>query len=69
MKRLHWLFAIVLFLGCGKVLAVRQIPEITLGEASFFRTLEAHTDAPIARGIGSKFYLTEMKLFPAFCAR
>jgi cardiolipin synthase len=65
MKRLHWLFAIVLFLGCGKVLAVRQIPEITLGEASFFRTLEAHTDAPIARGNRIEVLLNGDETFPS----
>jgi hypothetical protein len=32
MKRLYWLFVILAFFGCAKVLAVRQIPEITLGE-------------------------------------
>jgi hypothetical protein len=47
MKRSYWLLAILVFVGCVKVLAVRQIPEINLGEATFFRTIEAHTDAPI----------------------
>jgi hypothetical protein len=29
---------------------VQQIPEISLGESTFFPTIEAHTDAPIMAG-------------------
>ena len=47
MRRLHWLCAIFLLLGCVKVLSVRDIPDIALGQASFYPTIEAHTDAPI----------------------
>jgi len=65
MKRLYWLFAILLFAGCGKVLAVRQIPEITIGEASFFRTLEAHTDAPIASENRIEVLLNGDETFPS----
>jgi hypothetical protein len=49
MKRSYWLLA-VFALGCAKVLAVREIPQIIVGEPSFFRTIEAHTDAPIVGG-------------------
>jgi hypothetical protein len=40
MKRLYWLFGILVF-----EVAQRFSPfsQITLGEASFFRTIEAHT--------------------------
>jgi cardiolipin synthase len=64
MKRLYWLFAILVFVGCAKVLAVRQVPEITLGEASFFRTIEAHTDAPIVGGNRIDVLLNGDETFP-----
>jgi cardiolipin synthase A/B len=42
---------LVLFLsGCAKVISVQEIPPITLAEATFFPTIEAHTDAPIVGG-------------------
>jgi cardiolipin synthase len=64
MKRLYWLFAILVFFGCAKVLAVRQIPQITLGEATFFRTIEAHTDAPIVSGNRIDVLLNGDETFP-----
>jgi cardiolipin synthase len=33
--------------GLRQGLAVRKIPEVKVGEATFFRTIEAHTGAPI----------------------
>jgi cardiolipin synthase len=48
--KLYSLVGILLLAGCAKVLAVRQIPDITLGQPQFFRTIEAHTDAPIVGG-------------------
>ncbi len=36
--------------GCAKVISVEHIPEIRLGEATFFPTIEAHTDAAIVTG-------------------
>jgi cardiolipin synthase A/B len=64
MKRLDWLFAILVFFGCAKVLAVRQIPQITFGEATFFRTIEAHTDAPIVSGNRIEVLLNGDETFP-----
>jgi hypothetical protein len=40
MRRLSWLPAILLLWSCGKVLGVKQIPTITVGDATFFRTIE-----------------------------
>lgn len=65
MNRLKWLLAIFLILGCAKVLAVRQIPDITLGDASFFPTIEAHTDAPIVGGNRIEILLNGDETFPA----
>ena len=42
-----WLLALFLLSSCAKVLPVYKIPEMILGEPSFFPTIEAHTDAPI----------------------
>ena len=64
MKRLYWLFAILGFFGCAKVLAVRQIPQIVVGEPSFFRTIEAHTDAPIVSGNRIEVLLNGDETFP-----
>jgi len=65
MKRSACLFAIVLTVGCANVLAVREIPEIVVGEPSFFRTIEAHTDAPIVGGNRIEVLLNGNETFPA----
>jgi len=65
MKRSAWLFAIVLTVGCANVLAVHEIPEIVVGEPSFFRTIEAHTDAPIVGGNRIEVLLNGNETFPA----
>jgi cardiolipin synthase len=64
MKRFYWLFAVVVFFGCAKVLAVREIPQIIVGEPSFFRTLEAHSDAPIVTGNRIEVLLNGDETFP-----
>src|SRR5437867_1610518 len=64
MKRLYWLVAILTSLGCAKVVTVRQIPQITLGEATFFHTIEAHTDAPIVSGNRIEVLLNGDETFP-----
>jgi cardiolipin synthase len=64
MKRSPWLFAILLTVGCANVLAVREIPEIVVGEPSFFRTIEAHTDAPIVAGNRIEVLLNGDETFP-----
>ncbi len=64
MKRLYWLFAVLVLWSCSSVLAVKQIPEITLGEATFFPTIEAHTDAPIISGNRVEILLNGNETFP-----
>ena len=44
------LFAIFILSGCGSVVSVERMPDITLGEATFFPTIEAHTGASIVGG-------------------
>jgi cardiolipin synthase len=64
MKRLKWL-ALILILGCAKVLPVYQIPEILVGEPSFFPTIEAYTDAPIVGGNRIELLFNGDETFPA----
>lgn len=64
MKRLYWLLLNVVFFGCASVLAVREIPQIIVGEPSFFRTIEAHTDAPIVGGNQIQVLLNGDETFP-----
>ena len=64
MKRQYWLFAIIALFGCAKVLAVREIPQVVVGEPSFFRTIEAHTDAPIVGGNKVHILLNGAETFP-----
>ena len=50
MKQLHWYFLLFIVSGCAKIISVERLPDITLGEATFFPTIEAHTDAAITSG-------------------
>jgi cardiolipin synthase len=54
-----------LTVGCARVLPVYKIPDITLGEPSFFSTIEAHTDAPIVGGNRIDILLNGDGTFPA----
>src|SRR5215468_7637737 len=65
MKKLVWLLALVLFFGCAKVIAVREVPQIVVGEPAFFSTIEAHTDAPIVRDNRLQVLLNGDETFPA----
>lgn len=64
MKWLKWL-ALILILGCAKVLPVYQIPDILVGEPSFFPTIEAYTDAPIVGGNRIELLFNGDETFPA----
>jgi len=64
MRRRNWLLAILLFFGCAKVISVERIPEIALGEPTFFPTIEAHTGATIAGGNRVEILLNGDGTFP-----
>ncbi|HET9884417.1 MAG TPA: cardiolipin synthase B, partial [Candidatus Binatia bacterium] len=64
MRRLSFLLTMLVFVGCAKVLAVRKIPEVTLGDAAFFRTIQAHTNAPIVNGNRVEVLLNGDETFP-----
>jgi len=65
MRRCYWLLVICFLCGCAQVLAVREIPEIALGEATFFPTLEAYSGAPIVGGNRVEILLNGDETFPA----
>ena len=54
----------LLLVGCAKVLAVRKIPDVTVGDAAFFRTMQAHTSAPIVDGNRVEVLLNGDETFP-----
>lgn len=58
------LLLLILFSACGKVPSISKIPQIALGEESFFPTIEAHTDAPIIYGNGVEILLNGDETFP-----
>ena len=64
MKPLSWLLAILLLGSCGKVLAVKQVPDVTVGAATFLRTIEAHTDAAVTHGNRIDVLLNGDETFP-----
>jgi len=65
MRWINW-FLIILPLvgGCARVLPVYKISPITLGEPSFFPTIEAHTDAPIVNGNHIEILMNGDETFP-----
>ena len=68
MKPAMWLpfiSILILILGCAKVLPVYKIPEILVGEPSFFPTIEAYTDAPIVGGNRIELLFNGDETFPA----
>jgi cardiolipin synthase len=56
---------LLLLFGCAKVEAVYEVPEITLGEPTFFPTIEAFTDAPITSGNRVELLFNGDETFPA----
>jgi cardiolipin synthase A/B len=64
MRHYFWLLIILFLFGCAKIVSVQQIPEISLGESTFFPTIEAHTDAPIMAGNRIDVLLNGDETFP-----
>jgi len=60
-----WYLFLLICFGCAKVIAVRQTPDIFLGEPTFFPTIEAHTDAPITLGNKVDILLNGDETYPA----
>jgi cardiolipin synthase len=68
-RRWHLLGWVVLAVGltasCATVRPHTALPEVTLGEPSFFPTLEAYASAPIVGGNSVEFLLNGEQTFPA----
>ena len=64
MRRRTWFLLLLLLSGCAKVVSVQRIPEIPLGESTFFPTIEAHTGATIAGGNRVEVLLNGDETFP-----
>ena len=66
MRRLSRFFVIFFMVaGCAKVISVERMPDIRLGEATFFPTIEAHTDASIVGGNRIDILLNGDDTYPA----
>jgi cardiolipin synthase len=59
----YWLI-LLLLVGCAKVRAISDVPEITPGDTAFFPTIEALTDAPIVGGNKIEVLQNGDALFP-----
>jgi cardiolipin synthase len=66
MKILRWLLVIILASsGCAGVAPIKEMPDVLLGEPSFFPTIAAHTDAPIFGGNRVELLFNGNETFPA----
>lgn len=57
--------ALLLLAGCARVTPHLSLPDLRLGEPSFFPTVEAYTAAPIVAGNRVEFLLNGEEIFPA----
>lgn len=66
MKNVKCLFLVLLLLsGCAGVTPINDMPNIVLGEPSFYPTLAAHTDASIIAGNRVELLFNGDQIFPA----
>jgi cardiolipin synthase A/B len=66
MKNIKCLFlALLLFSGCASLTPINDMPNIVLGEPSFYPTLAAHTDASIIAGNRVELLFNGDQIFPA----
>ena len=60
------MFLVLLFIsGCANVTPINDMPNIVLGEPSFYPTLAAHTDASIIAGNRVELLFNGDQIFPA----
>ncbi len=57
--------SVLLLAGCARVPPHLSLPDLRLGEPSFFPTVEAYTTAPILAGNRVEFLLNGEEIFPA----
>ena len=66
MKTAKSLFLVLLLLsGCTNLASINEIPNVVLGEPSFYPTIAAHTDASIIAGNRVELLLNGEQIFPA----
>src|SRR6266550_921031 len=65
MKRSLICLILGLLVGCAKVRAITDVPEIQLGDPAFFPTIEAYADAPIIGANKIDILQNGDELFPA----
>jgi cardiolipin synthase A/B len=66
MKTVKCLFLLLLLVsGCASVTPINDVPNIVLGEPSFYPTLAAHTDASIIAGNRVELLFNGDQIFPA----
>src|SRR5690349_24996899 len=58
-------FVLLSTAGCGRVYPHIALPSLTLGEPSFFPTLEAYASAPIVGGNRADLLFNGEQIFPA----
>ena len=59
------LLGFMAFTGCTRVHPHVALPSLSLGEPSFFPTLEAYASAPIVVGNSAEFLLNGEQIFPS----
>ena len=60
-----WVVVVALLTACARVHPHVELPQLTLGEPSFFPTLEAYASAPIVGGNTVELLLNGEQTFPA----
>ena len=66
MKNGKCLFLVLLLVsGCASITPINDIPNIVLGEPTFFPTIAAHTDASIIAGNRVELLFNGDQIFPA----
>jgi cardiolipin synthase len=65
MRLISVVFGLFLAVGCARVHPHVVLPPLSLGEPSFFPTLEAYASAPIVGGNSAEFLLNGEQIFPA----
>ena len=61
----RWFLVLFLLSGCANLTAINELPNIVFGEASFYPTLAAHTDASIIAGNRVELLFNGDQIFPA----
>jgi cardiolipin synthase A/B len=64
----RWFLLLLLLPSCASLATIKDLPNIVIGEASFYPTLAAHTDASIIGGNRVDLLFNGDQIFPAMLA-